>query len=327
MALRLDDRWIWDFWFAQDGPDYHLFYLQASRLLGNHELRHWNVSIGHAVSQDLRKWHLLPDALHPNSHDRGAWDDYTTWTGSIIRHQGLWYLFYTGGRRSERGRVQRIGMASSANLIDWQRCPQNPLMRLDPGWYELLDLNRWHDQSWRDPWVFQNPASGDFHAFVTARVNYGPIDGRAVIGHARSDDLLDWEVLPPVTEPGEFGEMEVPQLVSIRDRNYLFFSTSARFHAAARCRRTGLEPVTGIHYLVSNDPLGPFRYLSDQFLVGDGFGSLYSGRVVRGPGDGTFLMACRCFAPDGSFVGELTDPMPLQVEDDGKLSVNWVAQV
>lgn len=325
MALRLPDKWLWDFWLAQDEPDYHLFYLQASRSLEKHELRHWNVSIGHAVSQDLRNWHVLPDALHPNTLDMDAWDDYTTWTGSIIGHKGLWYLFYTGGRRTERGLIQRIGLATSTDLIDWHRYPQNPVIVLDPTWYELLDLGRWHDQSWRDPWVFQHPDTGGFHAFVTARVNYGPTDGRGVIGHARSSDLLHWEVLPPVTDPGEFGEMEVPQLVRIRGRYYLILCGRARFHSAARLRRTGLEPVTGTHFLVSDDPLGPFRFLTDEFLVGDRTGTLYSGKVVRGPGDEVLFMACRCFAPDGTFVGELADPFPLRVEGDGALSVNWRA--
>ena len=27
MVLRFVDRWIWDFWFADDGPDRHVSYL------------------------------------------------------------------------------------------------------------------------------------------------------------------------------------------------------------------------------------------------------------------------------------------------------------
>jgi beta-fructofuranosidase len=43
MVLRLDDQWIWDFWLVQDGSDYHIFYLQAPRLLQQERLRHWHV--------------------------------------------------------------------------------------------------------------------------------------------------------------------------------------------------------------------------------------------------------------------------------------------
>ena len=43
-----------------------------------------------------------------------AWDDYTTWTGSVVQgDDGLWHLFYTGTSRSEDGLKQRIGHATS----------------------------------------------------------------------------------------------------------------------------------------------------------------------------------------------------------------------
>jgi beta-fructofuranosidase len=328
MTLRLPDKWLWDFWLAQDGPDVHLFYLQAPRSLGKQELRHWNVSIGHAVSQDLRTWQVLPDALRPSPTD--AWDDYTTWTGSVVHHDGLWFLFYTGGCRAERGLIQRIGLATSTNLIHWRKHPANPLISADPRWYELLDLNLWHDQAWRDPWVFQHPETGDFHAFITARVNHGPADGRGVIAHARSEDLIHWEVLPPVTEPGDFGDMEVPQLVAIHGRYYLLFCTVASTRSGHWRQRTGLEPVTGTHYLVADNPLGPFRFSADEFLVGDRIGSLYAGKLVLGPppsvrdlGDQWVFLASRMFAPDGSFVGELSDPLPVAADNEGNLSVDW----
>ena len=77
MVIRLHDKWVWDFWFAQDGPDTHIFYLQAPRALKEEHLRHWNVSVGHAISQDLSHWEILPDALAPST-EKDAWDDYTT---------------------------------------------------------------------------------------------------------------------------------------------------------------------------------------------------------------------------------------------------------
>ena len=110
MTLRISDKWVWEFWFTQDVPDYHIFYLQAPRSLGDESLRHWHVSIGHAVSQDLLHWEVLPDALVPST-ESGTWDNYTTWTGSIIKHAGTWYLFYTGSNREEDGKFQRIGLA------------------------------------------------------------------------------------------------------------------------------------------------------------------------------------------------------------------------
>src|SRR3712207_8689315 len=45
---------------------------------------------------------------------QSAWDDYTTWTGSVIRAEGSYHLFYTGTSRAENGMRQRIGHATSS---------------------------------------------------------------------------------------------------------------------------------------------------------------------------------------------------------------------
>ena len=321
MTLKLPDKWLWDFWFVQDGPDYHIFYLQAARSLIDPELRHWNVSIGHAVSSDLRNWTVLPDALRPSPTP--AWDDYTTWTGSIIKQAGLWYFFYTGASHRDQGLVQRIGLATSSDLLHWEKHPQNPLIEADPKWYELLDLNLWHDQAWRDPWVFQHPSTGDFHAFITARLNSGLVDGRGVIGHARSTNLIDWEVLPPVSEPGDFGQLEVPQMVQIQGQYYLLFSTSLRTYSVRRLQQTRLVPLTSTHYLRANDPLGPYSYPRDDCLVGDTLGSLYSGKIIQSAEGGWVFLAFRNFDDQGHFIGQLSDPYPVEIDQMGNLMVSW----
>lgn len=322
MALRLEDKWLWDFWFTQNGLGTHIFYLQAPRSLGQEELRHWHVSIGHAVSRDLVHWEILPDALEPSEVAQdNAFDSYTTWTGSVIKHQGRWFLFYTGGKRAEEGLIQRIGVATSEDLLHWRKHPRNPLLEADPRWYELLGSNSWHDQAWRDPWVFQHPANGDFHALITARANSGPIDARGVIGHATSKDLLHWQVQPPLTQPGEFGHMEVPQLLRICGRYYLLFSCPHQLYARARRERRGMKLQTGTHYLVADSPLGPFSFVSDDFLVGDERGSLYSGKILRDSAGNWRFLAFRNFGPNEEFLGELSDPYPVSVMPDGRLHV------
>ena len=56
------DRWVWDLWIARTSSEYHMFFLQAPRALGDPDLRHRNASIGHASSVDLATWTILPDA-------------------------------------------------------------------------------------------------------------------------------------------------------------------------------------------------------------------------------------------------------------------------
>jgi beta-fructofuranosidase len=318
MSLRLDDRWAWDFWPVRDGPDHHLFFLQADRALGDPDLRHWKVSIGHAVSPDLVHWELLPDALAPGPP--GSWDDYTTWTGSVIGHDGRWHLLYTGTNRSERGLVQRVGLATSEDLVHWHRHPANPVLTAAATWYEMLDPEAWFEQAWRDPWVLRHPHTGDFHALITARARGGRTDERGVIGHARSDDIVSWEVLPPLTEPGEFGQLEVPQLVPLEGRWYLLFSSAAEHHSVARRSRLGGAVATATYALVAEAPLGPFRALSDEPLL-TGPDTLYAGKVVTGPSGDPVYLAFRAEDARGRFVGEVTDPIPVTVADDGRLIV------
>ena len=326
MTLRLKDKWIWDFWFAREGDHYHIFYLQAERALSDERLRHWHVSIGHAFSDDLHSWEVLPDALHPSetteSAETGeAFDSYTTWTGSIIHHDSLWYMFYTGGKRSEKGLIQRIGLATSPDLNRWTKHPDNPLIAADPRWYEMLDLNLWHDHAWRDPFVFRHPEHGDFHAFITARANKGAADARGVIAHARSSDLIAWEVLPPITQPGEFGHMEVPQLSAINGRYYLLFCVTHEQYSSARKARFSANLQTGTHYLVADNLLGPYRYLTDQFLAGDAQGSLYSGKLIQDKTGTWNFIAARHFGANGEFIGDIIDPMPITILPDGRLQL------
>lgn len=314
MAFALADKWVWDFWFAQDGQDIHMFYLQADRALQDPHQRHWHVSIGHAVSDDLMTWRVLPDAIRP-SEDPDAFDSYTTWTGSIIKHDGLWYMFYTGGKKSEQALVQRVGVATSHDLVIWHKHDKNPLIEADPTWYELLDLTAWHDQAWRDPYVFRAD-DGMFHALMTARCKNGAADARGVIGHARSSDLLQWEALPPLTEPGEFGYLEVPQIVHIAGRYYLIFSCPRIYYSHAQRERTTNH--ANIHYMTAESPLGPFLYEGGTLQTNDDK-PLYSGKLLQGNDKRWYLMGFHETDSAGEFGGTISDPYLIMADASGQL--------
>jgi beta-fructofuranosidase len=321
MALRLADKWVWDFWLVADRGRHHLFYLQAPRALGDPRLRHLNASIGHAVSGDLRSWEVLPDAVHPGPD--GSWDDLATWTGSAIGHDGLWYMLYTGISRREQGLVQRIGLATSDDLVRWEKHAANPVLEADGRWYDLLDRARWRDQSWRDPWLFRDPVDGSFHTLITARSRSGSPDGAGVVAHARSDDLVAWEVLPPLTVDGDFAQVEVPQLLRMNGRYELLFSCLAEDHSRDRVARLGTPGRTGTFVLSSEDPLGPYSLAEGPLVTTDGpLGTLYAGKLVeREPGSWHFL----AFRGDGdrAFLGELTDPLPVRTSPTGRIVVGY----
>jgi beta-fructofuranosidase len=321
MSLRLPDKWVWDFWTIQARGEHHIFYLQAPRELGSPLLRHHHASIGHAVSHDLRAWRVLPDALHPGPD--GSWDDLATWTGSTLEHDGRWYMLYTGISRREEGLIQRIGLAVSDDLVTWVKHPGNPVLEADPRWYDLLQRPRWRDQSWRDPWLFRHPHDGSFHCLITARSPLGAADAAGVIGHARSRDLIDWEVLPPLTAPGDFAQVEAPQLVQVDGWYALLVSAQAEDHSRQRIERLHTPGETGTLVFASDEMFGPYTPPGAPIAAPDGpLGALYAGKLLERPTGAWQFMAFRGNG-DRDFVGELIDPLPVTVEPEGQLLVEY----
>ena len=86
----------------------------------------------------------------------------------------------------------------------------------------------WHDEAFRDPWVFADPNGDGWHLLITARANHGPADDRGVVGHATSPDLVSWTLQPPLSEPGQgYGQLEVFETVRLEGRDYLVFNCLA----------------------------------------------------------------------------------------------------
>ncbi|HEY1151464.1 MAG TPA: family 43 glycosylhydrolase [Pseudoduganella sp.] len=313
MTLKLDDKFIWDFWhYAEDGLQ-HLFFLQADRSIGDPNLRHWNVSVGHAVSRDLRQWDYRGTVFAPAASP--SWDDYTTWTGSVIRAEGRYHLFYTGTCRAENGMRQRIGHATAESLDGpWQRVGDGLALDIDERYYEEHAEGRWHDRAWRDPWVLPQKLDGLYHMFFTARRKGGEKFARGVIGHAVSPDLVTWTATEPVYAGGHYGQLEVPQVFERDGRWYcVFCNIREHWTEAQRAQMNG--GVSGTHYLVAEHPLGPWRP-APGFLDGDVPCRRYAGKILPDPVTGRdCLLAFLDTGPDGSFVGAISDPMPLRREE------------
>jgi beta-fructofuranosidase len=296
---------VWDSWLAVDGDEYHLFFLRASRALLDPHRRHLRAAVGHAVSTDLRSWTLVPDALvHA---DAPAWDEQAVWTGSVVRGpDGTWYMFYTGVQRSGWAALQRVGVALSADLVRWRRARPAPVVEADPRWYDCLDGEPGVSVAWRDPYVFPDPDGDGWHMVITARSATGPPRWGGILGHARSHNLVDWEVQPPLTEPAGFRELEVTQVHLIGGRAVLVFSCAPESVAASRAT-TGATTWTVVGDKVADGwdvaTAVPFPHET-----------LYGGRLVRGPDGGWYLLGFRDL-DNGVFVGEILDPVPVDWVD------------
>ena len=304
--LKLVDKWIWDSWYVFDGERYHAFYLSASRALGDPNRRHRHPIVGHAVSDDLKNWTVVRDALIVS--DSPAFDSWTTWTGSVVKgDDGRWWMFYTGTSREDGGDIQSVGSAVSDDLMVWEKLGTDALVRADGTWYELLDYDVWHDQAWRDPWVFKR--EDVWHMLVTARANHGDPKTRGVIGHATSKDMVNWQVQPPLSEPGsDFGQQEVFQFEVVDGVPILLFCVGWRELSDENVERFGKTYTT--FSLVVDEKLEQIDFNNARPIPGD---EIYAGRLVCGP-DGKWNLIGFINEVDGEFIGELCDPIPVTAD-------------
>jgi beta-fructofuranosidase len=311
--LRLASSWVWDFWFADDGDQFHLFFLKASRALHDPDRRHWRATIGHAVSTDLIEWTEVTDAIVPS--EAPAFDDLATWTGSVVRaDDGTWRMFYTGVDREHGGLVQRVGSAASADLVNWSTTGR-ALVAPDGRWYERLADGAWPDEAWRDPWVFRDPSGDGWRMLLTARANVGDPSSRGVVGTAWSADLETWRVEAPRSVTGSgFGQLEVLQLEHVDGRWVLLFSCLGSELSAER-KAAGERG--GIWAVNVDDPAGPYD-IAGAYRVADE--TLYVGRLVRDRTGAWQLLAFRNTTLAGEWIGEITDPVPVSWVD-GRLMI------
>lgn len=308
MALRLPDRWVWDSWYVWDGDTCHAFYLCASRGLYDPIRRHRNTNVGHAISKDLVNWEILPDALSPS--EAGAFDSWTTWTGSCVKgDDGRWWMYYTGTSREDAGLVQSVGAAVSDDLMTWTKISTEPIVEADGRFYEKLGETTWPDEAWRDPWVFKAEWDQKWHMLVTARAKTGRQIERGVMGHAISEDMKNWQVLEPLSVPDQgFGQLEVFQFEIVDSVPVVLFCCGWRELSDQRQREFGRRDAT---YSVTCNP----DLTGLDFTRSRAFDSnlVYAGRLVQKPSGEWFLIGF-VNEVDGEFVGELSDPIPVTAD-------------
>jgi beta-fructofuranosidase len=322
MVIALDKKWIWDSWYAHDGKKWHGFFLQADKSLIDPDARHMNVTQGHAVSDDLIHWEHLGTMFTPS--EGPAWDDKTTWTGSVVQDDtGLWHLFYTGTSKSENAMYQRVGHATSTDLHNWERVGDGLCLDLEGPNAEHYEVEHmvgfWHDRAMRDPWVMRDPDGDGWLMYFTARALgiADPNQGGA-IGFATSSDLMNWELQPPVFV-GAFGQLEVPQVFAKNGRWYCIFCNDAMHWSEDYKSTHDGAPVTGTHYLIGDNPRGPWTVAPGHFLDGEMPCRRYAARIVDDNGQ-LFILG---FEDRGkaNFVGQIMDPEPVDIDENGLLFV------
>tara|TARA_B000000437_G_scaffold217353_1_gene194840 strand:+ start:690 stop:1655 length:966 start_codon:yes stop_codon:yes gene_type:complete len=316
--LELRDQWVWDFWLTKDEKQYYCYFLKANKSLDDPDLRHFNVSQGLAVSHDLISWDYKGTVLSPSTSPN--FDDYTTWTGSVLKKQNQWHYFYTGGSKKEDGKLQRIGHAVGSTPYSFARVGNGLALDLDANIYEEYTPGFWHDRSLRDPWVMINPNGNGYIMAYTARVSISKQANECgAIGLARSDDLNNWAALPPLYQ-GSFGQLEVPQIFNINNRWYCLFCTRPEDWSNSFRNEYNGKVVKGTHYLIADSFDGPWQLAPGPLLTSNSSIELYAGKVIYHK-DKYVFMGFLHDDEKGNFVGKISNPLDLSVKEDGLLEI------
>lgn len=260
---------------------YHLFHL----VLPNHDF------IAHAVSRDGFDWRRVDNALfigHP-----GSWDDHMLWTMHVSPdpfRPGSWRMFYTGLARRDHGEIQRLGMARSDDLYTWRKAPDSwrdeqqgkhdgsegvsspfdasspfPLSAAAPHYeYSLKEGRSWI--SWRDPFYFRDNGCG--YLLAAGRVSSGPVIRRGCVALYKETGSEQFELCAPLHQPGQYDDIEVPNLLKMGRYYYLIGS---------------IREDAKIRYWYSEDIAGPWRNFYDNVLLAQGNYAARISHDARGP--------------------------------------------
>ncbi|MDF2994008.1 MAG: sacA [Microbacterium sp.] len=302
MAFSLDEHWVWDFWVADDGDVFHLFYLHAPKALGDPELRHRFARIGHATSADLHHWTDHGEVLGPGTE--GSHDQTATWTGSVVQgNDGVWRMFYTGASfesDDNHRNIETICLATSPDLFVWTKDASFSLSA-DARYYEKLGESDWPEEAWRDPWVYPDPSGHGWHMLITARGKSSGLRSGGVIGHAWSEDLETWSVLPPLGPASEtFAHLEVPQIAEIGGRSVLVFCAPR-----TTADDDGAMQTSGVWAVATPGPPAPV-WVDDAELLAPA--PYYAGRIVQDR-SGTAVLLAFIGSSGSSFEGTISDPI------------------
>lgn len=175
--------------------EYHLFY-QHNPFGKEWGYMHW----GHAVSQDLVHWEMLPIALYPDNESKDkevctaysgcGWVDQNNVTGLQKGEEKTILLFYTSQKCG-----QRLAYSNDKGRT-WIKYDKNPLIAFDP-----------QDDA-RDPKVLWHEPTQQFVMVLYRKLNND--DKQKGVSFYTSKNLLDWQFKSHTN-----GFYECPDLVQL----------------------------------------------------------------------------------------------------------------
>ena len=215
-----------DFAFLKKDGVYHLFYIRHNDDLPNPATEK---DLGHAVSTDLYHWQQLPPVM---AVDPTGWDNQHVWAPHILYSLGLYWMYYTGvtQRPPQYVETQRIGLAVSTDLMDWQRLG-------DPVWQTSAAPWAWWrpangGMACRDPFVMRDERNpGKWLMYYTATPASDTTATVVAVARSPFGNPGDWQDLKPLwatyVTSSYHRLTESPHLFKHGDRWFLFMTTES----------------------------------------------------------------------------------------------------
>ena len=136
---------------------------------------------GVAYSNDGLSWQRAKDEYILSVHepDVGNWEKNCIYQPWLVEHEGVYFNFYNAKKMPEW--IEQMGLATSEDLLNWQRHVSNPIISVSPGGYDekfVSDGKVFRDG---DHWIMFYFGVGHDAAHIMA---------------AFSRDLYEWTVDP-----------------------------------------------------------------------------------------------------------------------------------
>lgn len=298
------DLHIWDTWFLRnrDGSIAEIDgYRVVFSLTASSELlpgkRHDVATIRYFYSRDGRDWTCGGPVFEDGAEQRTASSRTQSgggalgsrqWAGSALYDaDGQVYVYYTAaGTRDETELTytQRIAVGSGGTVETDEDglsisgpFDHEVLLRPDGTMYEREDQSRGMIYTFRDPWFFEDPQTGETCLLFEAntpipdpetedRFDADPehleFNGSVGIAVSPSGDPTEWEIQSPILEGvGTNQELERPHVV-VRDGSYYLFLSSHE-HTFAE----GLEGYDALYGFVADSLRGEYEPLNESGIV------------------------------------------------------------
>jgi len=207
VALRIEGRHIWDFWYIYENKLFTVYFLNCDAQYHLNGEQHHRSVIGAAKTLDFVDFFDVNLDVFHASED--SWDNTSIWTGDTVCIYGRKYLFYPSRDKHEAdGTIQHIGVAEWHD-DSWKRLDTK--ISAPSGWYlSSTDPEESSIHCWRDPFVFFR--DGHIYMLVAAKRKTAPANHRGCVALLEVDEHISSFRHVRVLLETEYSELELPQI-------------------------------------------------------------------------------------------------------------------